>query len=71
MPHIELRKCMMLKVVNQLNPIVAMKTFIKLNYNLCNEESLKIPKKLRDKHITFMNKNSELYVACRQKTTLH
>ena len=49
------------KVVKQLNPIDAMKTFTKTNYNLCMEERLTILKKLRDKHVTVMNKNSEIY----------
>ena len=48
---------MTFKVVKQLNPIGAMKTFTKPNCNLCMEERLKILKKLRGKHVTFKNKN--------------
>ena len=66
-----LRKYMMFKVVKQLNPIGAMETFTKPNCNLCMEERLTILKKLRDKRVTIMNKNSEIYGACRHKTTLH
>ena len=33
------------------------------------QERLTILKKLRDKHVTVMNNNSEIYVACRLKTT--
>ena len=67
----DLRKYMMFKIVNQLNPIGAMKTFTKPNCNLCMEERLKIPKTLRDKRVTIMNKNSEIYGACQHKTTFH
>ena len=59
------------KVVKQLNPIGAMKTFTKTNCNLCMEELLTILKKLRDKHVTVMNNNSEIYGAFRHKTTFH
>ena len=62
---------MKFKVVKQLNPIGAMKTFTKPNYNLCMEEHLTILKKLHDKCVTIMNKNSEIYGACRHKTTFH
>ena len=64
-----LRKCMTFKVLKQLNPIGAMKTFTKPNCNLCMQERLTILKKLRDKRVTVMNKNSEIYGACRHKTT--
>ena len=36
--HIDLRKCITFKVINQLNPIGAMKTFAKPNYNLCIQD---------------------------------
>ena len=67
----DLRKCMTFKVINQLNPIGAMKTFTKPNCNLCMQERLTILKKIRDKRIIVMNKNSEIYGACRHKTTFH
>ena len=35
------------------------------------EERLTILKKLSDKCVTVMNKNSEIYGACRCKTTFH
>ena len=66
-----LRKYMTFKVVKQLNPIGAMKKFTKPNYNICMEEGLTIFKKLRDKRVTIMNKNSKIYGACRHKTTFH
>ena len=67
--RIDLRKYIMFKVVKQINLIGAMKTFTKPNCNICMEERLTILKKLRDKRVTIMNKNSEIYGACRHKTT--
>ena len=69
--HTDLRKYMMLKVVKQINPIGAMKTFTKPNWNLCIQERLTILKNLRDKRVTVMNNNSDIYWACRHKTILH
>ena len=66
-----LRKYMMFKLVKQLNPIGAMKTFTKPNCNLCMEERLTILKHLLDKFFSFMNNNLEICGACRHKTTLH
>ena len=66
-----LRKYTAFKAVNQLNPIGAMKKITKSNYNLCIEERLTIIKNLRDKRVTIMKKNSEIYGACRHKTTFH
>ena len=62
---------MTFKVLKQLNPIDVMKTFTKPNCNICMQERLNILKKLRDKHVTVMNKISEIYGACRHKTTFH
>ena len=59
----ELRKCMTFKVLKQLNPIGAMKTFTKPNCNLCIQERLTILKIIRDKRVTVMNKNLEIYGA--------
>ena len=67
----DLRKYMTFKVVKQLSLIGAMKTFTKPNCNICMEERLTILKKLRDKRVTIMNKNSEIYGACRHKTCFH
>ena len=71
MSRTDLRKYMTFKVVKQLNPIGAMKTFTKPNCNICMEERLTILKKLRDKRVTILNKNSETYGACRHKTSFH
>ena len=54
----DLRKYMMFKVVKQLKPIGTMKTLTKPNCNICIKEFLTILKKLRDKRVTVMNKNS-------------
>ena len=62
---------MTFKVVKQLNPIGAMKTFTKPHCNLCMEERLIILKKQHDKRVTIMNNNSEIYGACWQKTCFH
>ena len=62
---------MMFKVVKHLNPIGAMKTIKKPNCNLCMEEILTIPKKLRDKRVTIMNKNWEVYGVCRHQNSFH
>ena len=67
----DLRKYMTFKVIKQLNPIGAMKTFTKPNCNLCMQERLTILNKIRDKCVTVINKNSEIYGACRHNTTFH
>ena len=69
--HTDLCKCVTFKVIKQLNPIGAMKTFTKPNCNQYIQERLIILKKLRDKRATVMNKDSEIYGACRHKTTFH
>ena len=65
----DIRKYMTFKVVKQINPIGAMKIFTKPSCNLCMEKRLTILKKLRDKSITVMNKNPDIYGACKHKTT--
>ena len=67
----ELRKCMTFKVIKQLNPIGAMKTFTKPNCKLCMQDRLMILKMLRDKRVTVMNKILEIYGACWHKTCFH
>ena len=67
----ELRECMTFKVLKKLNPIGAMETFTKPNCNLCMQERLTILKMIRDKRVTVMSKNSEIYEACRHKTCFH
>ena len=62
---------MKFKVENQLNPIGSMKSFTKLNCNLCIEERLMILKNIHDKRATIMNKNLDIYGAFRHKTTFH
>ena len=52
---------MVLEVVKQINPIGAMKTFTETYRKLCMEELLTILEKLRDKHVTVMNKNLYIY----------
>ena len=66
----ELHKYMMCKLVKQLNPIGAMKTFTRPICNLCMQEHLTTLKKLREKRVTIMNKNLEIYGACRHNTTI-
>ena len=51
--------------------IDAMKTFTKPNCNLCIQDRLTILKMLRDKRVTVMHKNSEIYGACQHKTCFH
>ena len=62
---------MTFKGAKQINPICSMRTFMKPNCNLCMEERLTILKKIRDKNVTFMNKNLEIYRACRHKMSVH
>ena len=71
MSHIDICKYMTFKLVKQLNSIGEMKTFTKPNCNLFIEECLTILKKIREKRVTIMNKNSEIYGACRHKMTFH
>ena len=71
MSRTNLRNYMTFKIVKQLNTIGTMNTFMKPNCKLCMEERLTILKKLRDKHVTIMNKNSDIYEACRHKTCFH
>ena len=66
-----LHKYIKFKVVKQLNPIGAMKKIRKPNCNICIQEQLMILKNLREKRVTAMNKNLEIYGACRHKTTFH
>ena len=62
---------MTFKVLKQLNLIGAMKKFTKPNCNICMQERLTILKKLRDKRITVMDNNLDIYGACHHKTTFH
>ena len=62
---------MTFKVEKQLNPIGTMQKFTKLNCNLCMEGRLTILEKICDKHVKIMNKDLEIYGACRHKTTFH
>ena len=67
--HTYLHDYMTFKVVKQINPIGAMKTFTKPNCNLCMEERLTILRNIYDKRVTIMNKKLEIYGACQHKTT--
>ena len=69
--HMDLRKCMTLKLVKHINPIGPMKSFTKPNFNICMEENLTILKNLCDKHVTLIKKSSDIYGAFRHKTTFH
>ena len=62
-------KYMTFKVVKQLNPIEATKTITKTKCNLFIEEDLTTLRKTRDKCVTIVNKNLEIYGAHRHKTT--
>ena len=55
--HINLHMRMVSEVVKQLNPVGSMKIFMELNCNVCMEERLTTPQKLRDKYGTLLNKN--------------
>ena len=69
--RIYLRKCITLKVVNNLNLVGSMKTFTNPNCNIYMEKHLTIPKKLRNKCVTIMKNNLEIYGACRRKKKSH
>ena len=62
---------MAFQVVKQLKTIDAMEFLTKPNCNLCMEEHLTIIKNPREKCVTVMNKNLEIYGAFRHKTTFH
>ena len=64
-----LPKCMAFTLLKLLNPIGTIKTYMKPNCNLCMEERLTITRKIREKCELFMNKKSEIYRTCGQKTT--
>ena len=59
------------KVVNNLNPILSMKSYMKPNCILCMYEFLTILKNLRDKDVTLKRKNGDMYEAFCHKMTLH
>ena len=69
MSRTDLRNYMTFKVVKHINPVGTMKTFTKPNVNLRMEERLLIPRNLRDKYFTVMNKNLDIYGDCWHKTT--
>ena len=71
MSRTDLHKYMTFKLIKQINLIGAMKTFTKPNYNLFIKEGLTILKKIREKCVTIMNNISEIYGACRHKTTIY
>ena len=70
-PSMDLRKCMMFKVVKHLNPIGAMESFKNPKFNLCIEEHSMILKNLSYKCVTVMKISLEIYKACQHKTTFH
>ena len=69
--YTDLHKYMTFKVLKMINLIGSIKKLTKPNFKLCIEERLTILKKLRDKHVTIVNKNLEMYEACRDKTTFY
>ena len=69
--HADLCMCMLFKVFKQPNTIGAMKTFKMPNCDLCMEERPTMLKHIRDKHVTVMNKNLDIYGACRHKKAFH
>ena len=70
-PHIELSKCITFKVVKQINPIGSIKTYTKNNCNIYMDERLATLKGLRDKRITLMKNNSDIYRTFWHKKNLH
>ena len=64
-------KHMTFKVVKQLNTVEEMIPFAKPDYNICMEDRLMIIKKIRDKRVTLMKINPEIYRACRHKNNFH
>ena len=62
---------MELKEVTQIKPVAEMKSFTEHKCNICMEERLNILNKLRDKNVTLMKKDSEIYGAFWHKTTFH
>ena len=69
--HTYLDEYISFKVVNQLKPIGAMETFTKTKCNILMQERLTILQNICDKTVTFINKNLDIYGACRHKTTFH
>ena len=67
----DLRKYTKFKVVKQINPIGVIKTFTKPNGNICMQERLTILRRIREKRVTVINRNSEINGACQNKTTFH
>ena len=48
-----------------------MKKITKPNWNLCMEERLMILKNPREKRVTVMNNELDIYGACQKKMTFH
>ena len=67
----DLGNCMMFKVVKQVNNIGVMESFTKPNLNLRIEEHLKIPKNLRERIATMMNKIYQICGAFQNKNSFH
>ena len=65
----DLHECMAFKEEHTINLIEEMKSFMKPNPNLFTGWKLTMLKKLCDKNVTLMNKNSDIYRACRNKTS--
>ena len=66
--HTDLCNCVAFKVVNHLNPIGVMKSFTKPNCTIFVEEHLTILKRICDRNVTLINKNTEIYGVCLHRT---
>ena len=56
--HMDLHNCVEFNVLNNLNSIGEMKSFMKFNCYLCIDDCLTIQKKISDERISLMNKKN-------------
>ena len=69
--HTYLNMCMGFKLVKHINNIGEMKTFTKPNFSLCIDKRLTVLKNIRGKCVIIMNKNLDIYKACRNNKNFH
>ena len=67
----DLLLCMEFNVVNNFNHIVTMETSTKPNFSLCIDKRLTVLKNIRGKCVIIMNKNLDIYKACRNNKNFH
>ena len=71
----DIREITRVNILWQGNPISSMKTFGKINCNLCMMERLEIIKAMREDKLKdekmLINSSNEFYGACRHKTKFH